>query len=411
MRRGAITRQAVLNTLSEYDELGRATFLAKYGYSKARTYVLVYKGREYDAKAIAGVAHKWDCERALHPSEFSGGKAHAAAWLERLGFRVLGRSLDFSELDFTQFLVHLLAKTGHRNVSQNVPLAPGARADIIAESEDAVLVIEVKRVSPQTNLRIEDVVNQMKNYSGLTQATQYGARRQRLVLAAPGILANKGAEPLRNSGIEIWDGPWIARRAVAAGLRDEASKFLAPEYFEDAPQSEALDLIDKLTQMPAGRATWSAYQRLCRDIAEYLFCPPLKSPVWESLDDAEMNRRDFILPNYADAGFWKFTRDKYFADYVVADAKNYTRGIEKQEIIQVANYLSGHGTGLFALVMTRIEPQESAVHAIKSQWVRHNKMIVALTDADIVQMLTDRSFGVDPSEVIRQKIEDFRLGV
>lgn len=411
MRRGAITRQSVLNTLAEYDELGRDAFLAKYGYSKARTYVLVYEGREYDAKAIAGVAHKWDYERALQPSEFSGGKAHAVAWLERLGFQVSSRALDFSELEFTHFLVQLLDKTGHRNVSQDVLLGPGARADIIAESEDAVLVIEVKRVSPQTNLRIEDVVNQMKHYSGLARATQYGARRQRLVLAAPGILANKGAEPLTNSGIEIWDGPWIAHKSVAAGLRDEASKFLAPEYFEDAPQSEALALIDKLTQMPAGRATWSAYQRLCRDIAEYLFCPPLKSPVWESLDDAEMNRRDFILPNYADAGFWKFTRDKYFADYIVADAKNHTRGIEKQEIIQVANYLSKHGTGLFALIMTRIEPQESAVHAIKSQWVQHDKMIVALTDADIVQMLTDRSFGIDPSEVIRQKIEDFRLGV
>lgn len=411
MRGGAITRQSVLNTLAEYDELGRETFLAKYGYSKARTYVLVHEGREYDAKAIAGVAHKWDHERALKPSEFSGGKAYAVTWLERLGFQVQGEALDFSELDFTHFLVQLLVKTGHRNVSQNVLLAPGARADIIAESQDAVLIIEVKRVSPQTNLRIEDAVNQVKHYGDLARATQYGDHRQRLVVAAPGILANKGAEPITKSGIEIWDGPWIAQRSVAAGLQDEASKFLAPEYFEAAPQSEALDLIDKLVQMPAGRATWSAYQRLCRDIAEYLLCPPLKSPVWESLDDAEMNRRDFILPNYADAGFWKFIRDKYFADYVVADAKNFMRGIEKQEIIQVANYLSRHGTGLFALIMTRIEPRESAVHAIKSQWVQHDKMIVTLTDADIVQMLTNRSFGNDPSEVIRQKIEDFRLGV
>jgi Holliday junction resolvase-like predicted endonuclease len=278
MRRGAITRQSVLSTLAEYDELGRETFLAKYGYSKARTYVLVHEGRDYNAKAIAGVAHKWDHERALKSSEFSGGKAHAVTWLERLGFQVQGGALDFSELEFTHFLVELLAKTGHRNVSQDVLLGPGARADIIAESQDAVLIIEVKRVSPQTNLRIKDVVNQMKHYGGLARAAQYGDHRQRLVVAAPGILANKGTEPLTKSGIEIWDGPWIAQRSVAAGLQDEASKFLAPEYFEAAPQSEALDLIDKLTQMPAGRATWSAYQRLCRDIAEYLFCPPFKIP-------------------------------------------------------------------------------------------------------------------------------------
>ncbi|MGO4755768.1 hypothetical protein AB4212_45455, partial [Streptomyces sp. 2MCAF27] len=62
-------------------------------------------------------------------------------------------------------------------------------------------------------------------------------------------------------------------------------------------------------------------------------------------------------------------------------------------------------------IMTRIDPQESAVHAIKNQWMQHDKMIVTLTDADIAQMLTAKSFGNDPSEVIRQKIEDFRLGV
>ncbi|MFE7128082.1 hypothetical protein [Streptomyces sp. NPDC057617] len=411
MRRGAITRQSVLKAIAEYDELGREAFLSKYGYSKARTYVLVHEGREYDTKAIAGVAHKWDQERALKPAEFSGGKAHAVTWLERLGFQVQGGVPDFSELEFTHFLVQLLNKTGHRNVSQDVLLGPGARADIVAESQGAVLIIEVKRVSPQTNLRIEDAVKQVKHYGSLARAAQYGDHRQRLVVAAPGILANKSAELLAKRGVEIWDGTWIAARSVAAGLQDEASKFLTPEYFDAAPQSEALDLTDKLMQMPAGRGSWSAYQRLCRDIAEYLFCPPLKSPVWESLDDAEMNRRDFILPNYAEDGFWKFIRDKYSADYVVADAKNYTRGIEKQEIIKVANYLSRHGTGLFALIVTRVDPQESAVHAIKNQWMQHDRMIVTLTDADIVQMLTDKSFGNDPSEVIRQKIEDFRLGV
>ncbi|WP_326572420.1 hypothetical protein OG539_28055 [Actinacidiphila glaucinigra] len=412
MRKGAITRQSVLKAIAEYDKLGREAFLSKYGFGKARTYVLEYEGREYDAKAIAGAAHRWDQGRALRSSEFSGGKAHAVTWLERLEFRVAGGVDDFSELEFTSFLVRLLNKSGYWNVSQDVLLGPGARADIIAESQDSVIVVEAKRVSPQTNLRIEDAVNQLQHYGELTRTmAEYRDRTQRLAVAAPGILATTSAELFTKSGVEIWDGKWLAQRSVAAGLRDEASKFLDPEYFDAAPESEALELTAKLTNMPAGRGSWSAYQRLCRDIAEYLFCPPLESPAWESLDDAEMNRRDFILPNYAETGFWKFIRDKYFADYVVTDAKNFTHGIEKREVLQVANYLSKHGTGLFALIVTRVDPQESAVHAIKSQWMQHDKMIVTLTDADVVQMLAVKSFGNDPSEVIRQKIEDFRLGV
>ncbi|MFF7529630.1 HNH endonuclease [Streptomyces bobili] len=68
--------------------MGREAFLDEYHFGKARSYVLVHDGQEYDSKAIAGVAHKWDQGRALAPGEFSGGKDHAAAWLKRLGFQV-----------------------------------------------------------------------------------------------------------------------------------------------------------------------------------------------------------------------------------------------------------------------------------------------------------------------------------
>ncbi|MGX4691569.1 HNH endonuclease [Streptomyces sp. JNUCC 63] len=88
MQRGAITRESVLKAIAAHDELGREAFLETYHFGKARSYVLVHEGQEYDSKAIAGVAHKWDQGRALAPGEFSGGKDHAAAWLKRLGFQV-----------------------------------------------------------------------------------------------------------------------------------------------------------------------------------------------------------------------------------------------------------------------------------------------------------------------------------
>ncbi|MFB8209511.1 HNH endonuclease [Streptomyces sp. NPDC056010] len=88
MRRGAITRESVLKVLAEHEELGREAFLAKYGFGEARSYVLVHDGQEYDSKAVAGVAHKWDQGRALTRDEFSGGKDHAVAWLKWVGFQV-----------------------------------------------------------------------------------------------------------------------------------------------------------------------------------------------------------------------------------------------------------------------------------------------------------------------------------
>ncbi|MER7834051.1 HNH endonuclease [Streptomyces sp. NPDC095602] len=88
MRRVAITQEGVLKAIAEYDRLGPDRFLEKYGFKKARSYVVVHDGRQYDSKAIAGVAHQWDHGRPLKPDEFSGGREHAVAWLEQAGFQV-----------------------------------------------------------------------------------------------------------------------------------------------------------------------------------------------------------------------------------------------------------------------------------------------------------------------------------
>ncbi|WP_371480561.1 HNH endonuclease [Kitasatospora sp. NBC_00315] len=88
MVKGAITRESVLKAVDEYDRLGQDAFLSTYGFGQARNYLLVHEDREYDSKAIAGVAHRYEYGTALLPTEFHGGTAEAVAWLERLGFAV-----------------------------------------------------------------------------------------------------------------------------------------------------------------------------------------------------------------------------------------------------------------------------------------------------------------------------------
>lgn len=85
------SRTAVLAAVAEYDQLGRDRFLAKYGYGRARKYQLIHEGREYDSKAIAGVAFgKQFGTTALSPYELSGGLASALRPLKKLGFHITG---------------------------------------------------------------------------------------------------------------------------------------------------------------------------------------------------------------------------------------------------------------------------------------------------------------------------------
>jgi hypothetical protein len=84
-----ITSASVKDAINEFDQLGRAAFLKKYGFGRAREFYLAHGGRVYDSKAIAGAAHGFARSKALQPNEFSGGEGAAAGKLRALGFTIL----------------------------------------------------------------------------------------------------------------------------------------------------------------------------------------------------------------------------------------------------------------------------------------------------------------------------------
>ena len=101
-----ITRDTVLQALTEYDRLGQEGFLERYGFDRARQYLLVHDGKRYDSKAIVGAAHGFLAgELPLAAGEFSGGEATVGRLLRRLGFTVqVGEALTAGRL------VRLLSK-------------------------------------------------------------------------------------------------------------------------------------------------------------------------------------------------------------------------------------------------------------------------------------------------------------
>ncbi|WP_155884620.1 HNH endonuclease signature motif containing protein [Actinomadura flavalba] len=88
MNLAPITRTHVLAALAEFDRLGRAAFLAAYGFAEARQYFVHHEGRYYDSKAVVGAAYGHATGRPLTADEFSGGRQTVARLLESLGFTV-----------------------------------------------------------------------------------------------------------------------------------------------------------------------------------------------------------------------------------------------------------------------------------------------------------------------------------
>lgn len=82
----SIDRDHVLTAIETWDAAGGANYMLVRG--GVSTHVLLHHGKEYDAAAIAGIAHGLATGRTLTPADIPGGSAGASKALTRLGFDI-----------------------------------------------------------------------------------------------------------------------------------------------------------------------------------------------------------------------------------------------------------------------------------------------------------------------------------
>lgn len=91
---------AIHAAMAEYDRVGRTYFLEKYGFGKAREYMLrdPANGRLYDSKAIVGAAYGYAFPEQGHltATDFTGGEATVEHLLSTLGFEVVRIGQDWT---------------------------------------------------------------------------------------------------------------------------------------------------------------------------------------------------------------------------------------------------------------------------------------------------------------------------
>lgn len=280
-------------------------------------------------------------------------------------------------------------------------------ADILVQQlendKQVETIIEIKFNTSLTVDRINQIIDRFNKARELKKNSSF-------VLLIPGKLSDDSTKLLKEQNIDIWDSDYLYKefsQQIEALEHPFFQKLISP------PETKKVEyeFIERLRNCIPGKDQWIVYQKLIGEILEYLLCPPLRSPLQENSDFFSVNRRDFILPNYSETGFWSYLSNRYLADYIVIDAKNYTKGITKKEVLQMANYLKPHGTGLFGIIITRSGTSKNTIHTLREVWALEKKLIIVLDDHDLEQMLLEKLSNKEPEAVLRQKIEDFRLSL
>lgn len=317
------------------------------------------------------------------------------------------QSLGARELHFVNYLASLMDESGQFFAVRTEAIVGGYRADILAQETWGTLtrsvVVECKAQASLTRDRIAAAIYQLKHAENVEP-------RPRLVLAILGKVSTAGMKMLQTAGVELWDGRYIAR-TFSAQIANQPNPFF-PFHFAKQVEPNPYDkLLTEVRACPKGKESWSLYQQLIGQLLKLCYCPPLTSPIAELSDHSRANRRDFILPNPAEHDFWRYLQRRYSADYIVVDAKNSAKRITKKDILQIANYLKPQGTGMFAIIFSRLGADNGAVHTVREQWLLHQKMIVVLDDAIVESILTDSSAGGAGTQPIDDLIQRFRLSM
>ena len=182
-------------------------------------------------------------------------------------------------------------------------------------------------------------------------------------------------------------------------LRTQFWRTLRLDYEEPSPVGRAQQLIQALDDVPLGARHAVAYERACESILEFLFCPDLGPPKAQVFNSSRSVRRDLIMKNGAETGFWARMRERYIADYLVAECKNVKGSVGNTSVWQLAGYMKERGVGFFGMLLARNGVSRGTANpAILDQWIHAKKMIVPVSNEDLKAMIEMRDSGGEPTD-------------
>ena len=167
----------------------------------------------------------------------------------------------------------------------------------------------------------------------------------------------------------------------------------------------------RLRHCPSGAAGWKEFEEVCREILEYLFCPPLDRAKPRPSQHGGIDRHDVAFPNWVRAmdNPWGRVYERLRAYLVVASFKNYDQDdLNGGEVDHAGGLLNAH-MGNLALLVTRETPGDAARSARNTIFDNSGKVVLFLTSDQLLEMLYRKERGDEPGVLITDLLDVFYL--
>jgi hypothetical protein len=285
--------------------------------------------------------------------------------------------------------------------------------DFLAESkdDDTLYVVQAKRFS-RDSVPLSDLRRALLDLSRALTLTGAGMA---LLMTTARVPPHVADELPSAPNVLVWDVNVLESILDHdPKVRDEFLSFhKSKQRFEsfaeqDIPTSgpTSASLLKALSAVSPGTG-WQEYEKVCVEILNYLFVPPLRMPKIQSTTEDGLDRRDAIYPIGTGSPFWDNIKYQHSARMVVAEFKNFTDKIGQAEVESLQQYLMPEAKRSLGILCSRRGPSPSAIKARRRAWMISRNLILFLSDLDLEDLLSKRDAGEDTSFVLDSQMDEF----
>lgn len=185
----------------------------------------------------------------------------------------------------------------------------------------------------------------------------------------------------------------------------------SPRYIQ-----EKVDALKKrINECEIGKKGFVSYEEICQSIIQFLFPHAFYIISDQHKTDDKHFRMDLLCSLRGDSEhsheFWKILSRHYNSHFIVFEFKNYNKPIEQNLIYITEKYLFNAALRNVAIVISRKGFSDGACFAAKGCLKENGKLILSLTDSDLINMLDGKLDSKSPEDYLLSVFEKFLMGI
>lgn len=346
-----------------------------------------------------------------------------------------------AEIKFESFWRKLLCHYNFKNISMYKPYETKEgkiiRPDIIIEDKNEIIIFEIKEY--RNNHVSYDIVNtavaQIKYYKEIIKSIENKKVKPYLILLCE-IEEKIKKEIYKESDILILDIsniiylcktnedlmnqliksiPYSVQNIAAkppidtVGNKSLDASFIKVSVSQEVNKAE--ELIKRLLECETGIDYSREYEKICNDVVEYLFKSEFTQISNQHKTEDSLFRMDLLCGLKGSTEFWKALIKYYNSKFIVFEYKNYTGKLEQNLIYITEKYLFDIALRNVAIIISREGFSENAKKSAIGSLIESNKLILELTDEDLIYMIRLKLDGEEPSDYLLEKWEKFLMSI